>query len=50
MFILDFTLHGLLIIIFVLNELYDIPCEFDFDWKDYKKFEVILDKRYDEAF
>lgn len=32
---------------FVFNELYDIPCEFDFDWKDYKKFEAILDRRYE---
>ncbi|MEW9094597.1 MAG: hypothetical protein AB2417_05895 [Clostridiaceae bacterium] len=31
---------------FIFNELHDIPCEFDFDWKDYKKFEVILDRKY----
>lgn len=34
---------------FVFNELHDIPCEFDFHWKDYKKFEVILNRKY-EAF
>lgn len=33
---------------FVLNELYDLPCEFDFSWDDYLKFEVIINKRYDE--
>ncbi|NRT62039.1 hypothetical protein [Clostridium saccharoperbutylacetonicum] len=32
---------------FVLNELHDIPCEFDFKWNDYKKFEDILDRRYE---
>lgn len=32
---------------FVLNELCDIPCEFDFNWNDYKRFKGILDKRYE---
>ncbi|AKA70432.1 hypothetical protein CSCA_3307 [Clostridium scatologenes] len=32
---------------FIFNELNEIPCEFDFHWKDYKKFQVILDRRYE---
>ncbi|WP_411682729.1 hypothetical protein [Clostridium thailandense] len=32
---------------FILNELNDIPCEFDFHWNYYEKFEVILNRRYE---
>ncbi|SHI68651.1 hypothetical protein SAMN02745163_00642 [Clostridium cavendishii DSM 21758] len=31
---------------FVFNELYDVPCEFNFNWDDFKKFEYVLDRRY----
>ncbi|MDT8718465.1 hypothetical protein IAI10_17510 [Clostridium sp. 19966] len=33
---------------FVFKEIHGIPCEFDFSWKGYKEFAIILDKRYEE--